>query len=116
MHQFSLRRSTVAAGLAAASLLGFAATANATAEDDRFLAALANLDIHFSTTAEAIQTGHSVCQDFADGLAQGKDPADIRAGIISRLGELWLDGSQSANLMWVAVDVYCPQYNDAAGD
>jgi hypothetical protein len=44
------------------------------------------------------------------------DPADIRAGIVGGLMDMWMDNPAAANMMWAAVDIYCPQYTDVIGD
>jgi len=109
----------VAAGLAigGAAALGWGSpSAGAVGEDEQFLAVLTNLDIHFEPASEGIAAGRAVCDQIAAGLAQHDDPTVTRAGIVEGLMDMWMDNSQAANMMWGAVDIYCPHYTDLVGD
>lgn len=110
----------VAAGAFASTALAIAlmgsSIANATEADDQFLAVVANLGIEFATPDEAVAAGNNVCDIVAEGTANNVSPPEIRASIINSLLDEGLDNAAAANLMWGAVDAYCPQYNAVVGD
>lgn len=115
MNTFLARLTTAAAALGVAAAAVAGPTASASTDDERFLAIVANLEVQLAPQ-QAIQSGHELCSGVTAGVAQGVDPADIRASLVTGLAQKGLSDSQAANFFWAAVDVYCPQYNDVAGD
>lgn len=101
-----------AVSLGMASMPG-AATANATPADDQFLTIVEELKISFSSPQEAIEVGQAICGSI---VSNQHESVEARATVVGWLMEAGLDNSQAAHLMWAAVDVYCPQYNDVVGD
>ncbi len=91
-------------------------TADASTEDQRLLDVVANLEIQFGAPQQAIDAGRGVCGTIASAQASGVSPEEIRSTIVSGLQSRGLDGAQAANFMWAAADIYCPQFNDVAGD
>lgn len=97
--------------LAAAMTFGIA-PAHASVEDDRFLAIVEELGVPTNSPEEAVQVGHQIC----DTVAAGKiEPARTLRGMMSQLMAKGLDKGQSANLVWGAVGIYCPQYSALVG-
>lgn len=116
MYTFCARLATIAAGVVSGAFAVAMPTANATEADDQFLVIVSNLGIEFSSPDQAIQTGNYVCDIVAEGSANSVNPVQIRSDIVNRLMGRGLNSSQAANLMWGAVDTYCPQYNAVVGD
>jgi hypothetical protein len=117
MYSRCTRLMAVAAGTAAsvAVLMG-APIAHATEADDQFLAVVANLGLEFATPDEAVEAGNNVCDIVSEGSANNISPAEIRSSIITSLRGEGVDNAVAAQLMWGAVDAYCPQYNAVVGD
>lgn len=105
-----------AVSAAAATLLVGATTANATESDDQFLSVVAELGLGFATPDEAIEAGNNICDIVAEGTANNIAPPEIRSSIIESLRGEGLDGPRATQLMWGAVNAYCPQYDAAVGD
>ncbi|MBX7435113.1 DUF732 domain-containing protein [Mycobacterium sp. Y57] len=101
--------------LAAAALAMPAPVANATDADAQFLSVLADLGIVFPTSDEAVEAGNNVCDIVAEGSANNVDPARIRSDIVASMMGEGLTDADATQLMWSAVDAYCPQYNAVAG-
>lgn len=106
----------MAATIGVTAVIVGAAPANASTQDERLLEVVANLDIDLVAPTYAIALGKGVCGGFETGVRSNFEPADIRAGMINYLTDQGLDDSQAANFMRASVDIYCPEYNDVAGD
>lgn len=117
MRSRHIRLSAIAAGaLVFAAVVVDSPSAHATPADDQFLTVIANLGLEFATSDDAIEAGNNVCDIVAEGSANNVDPVQIRSDVInSMLGE-GLTEASAAQLMWGAVDAYCPQYNPVVGD
>ena len=117
MYSRCTRLTAVAAGTVAsvAALMG-SPIAYATEADDQFLAVVANLGLGFATPDEAVEAGNNVCDIVAEGSANNVSPAEIRGSIIASLLSEGVDDAMAAQLMWGAVNAYCPQYNTVVGD
>ncbi|MGV9799568.1 DUF732 domain-containing protein [Mycobacterium sp. NPDC003449] len=88
------------------------APAYASPEDDRFVAIVKELGIPTNSPEEAAQVGRGIC----DAVERGKiEPARTVRGIIAQLMSKGVEKGKAANLMWGAVDVYCPQYRSIVG-
>lgn len=110
----------------AATIVGFAvpigtATANATEEDEEFLADLSHAKatcvgdgcadrLLFETPAQAIQLGKGVCWTIDSGLAEGVSDDEVRGRAYGGLQNTGLSGMDAHTLLGIAVDNYCPQY------
>ncbi|GAB5895437.1 MULTISPECIES: DUF732 domain-containing protein [Mycolicibacterium] len=100
-----------ACALFAAMAFGIA-PAHASTEDDRFLEIVKQLNVPMNSPEEAIQAGHGIC----DKVAAGKiEPARTVRSILSQLTSNGLEKGVAVNLIWGAVDVYCPQYRSLVG-
>jgi hypothetical protein len=103
-HRITTLAGTVIAGAA----LGLAAVATAGSAaagstDDDFLAQLKTQGIGYDSPQGAIQDGHVVCQD----LANGRSVNSIGQEILSNTD---LTTKQAAFVIVAAVHSYCPQY------
>ncbi len=117
MYSRCVRLTTAAAGaVASVAVLMGSPIANATEADDQFLAVVANLGLSFATPDEAVEAGNNVCDIVAEGSANNISPAEIRSSIIKSLMGEGVDNATATQLMWGAVNAYCPQYNAVVGD
>ncbi len=87
---------------AAASLL-LAGPARADDTDTRFLAALTQHGITYSSPEQAIDTAHEVCGE----LDAGRQPADVAQDITTHSG---LDGWHAGFLIGASIAAYCPNH------
>ena len=106
----------VTASAAMATLFLVSPIAHATEADDQFLSVITNLGLEFATPDEAIEAGNNVCDIVAEGSANNISPPEIRTSIIESLPGEGLEDPTAAQLMWGAVNAYCPQYNAVVGD
>ena len=82
------------------------------ADDARFLDIVKQLNVPMESPDQAIQAGHGIC----DKVAAGKiEPARTVRGILGQLTASGLQKGVAVNLIWGAVDVYCPQYRPLVG-
>lgn len=117
MHSRRTRLAVVAAGtVASVAVLMGSPIANATDADDQFLAVVANLGLEFATPDDAVEAGNNVCDIVSEGSANDISPAEIRSSIIESLLSEGVDNAMAAQLMWGAVNAYCPQYHAVVGD
>ena len=120
MYRRHARRTIIAAGAAASAatmtfFLG-SSSAHATEADDQFLSVLADLGLQFATPDEAIEAGNNICDIVAEGSSNNISPPEIRSSIIESLRSEGIDAAAATQLMWGAVNAYCPQYNAVVGD
>ena len=109
---------TAASAAATAMTILFAGSpiAQATEADDQFLSVVTNLGLTFATSDDAIAAGNNICDIVAEGSANNISPLEIRSSIIESLQGEGLEGPSAEQLMWGAVNAYCPQYNAVVGD
>ncbi|OBH18799.1 MULTISPECIES: DUF732 domain-containing protein [unclassified Mycobacterium] len=94
----------------AAGLLGVPAatpTANASAADDAFLAALTAKGINYESPETAIRSGHLVCQE----LESGESPQQVANDVMTNSH---LDGYHAGYFVGVSIRAYCPKYGTQA--
>lgn len=117
MHRLNTRLINIAAASAATTTLFLGSPiANATEEDDQFLAVVASLGLAFGTLDEAVEAGNNICDIVAEGSVNSVSTAEIRSRIVESLESEGLDGSHATQLMQGAVRAYCPEYNSVVGD
>lgn len=107
---------SVAASAAMTTLFMGSSSAHATEADDQFLSVLADLGLQFATPDEAIEAGNNICDIVAEGSANNISQPEIRSSIIESLHGEGIDAPKATQLMWGAVNAYCPQYNAVVGD
>lgn len=117
MYRRHARLMNIAALTAAVTMLLVGSpTAHGTEADDQFLSVVASLGLEFDTSDEAIEAGNNICDIAAEGGANNINPIEIRSKIVESLEGEGLDNSKATQLMWGAVNAYCPQYNAVVGD
>ena len=94
----------LAAGTLGLAALLAAGTANASAADDQFLAALHQQGIGFNNPQSAIGVAHHVC----DSLGQGMEPSDISQHLVGANPNL--DPNTAVVIVVDSAQAYCPQY------
>jgi hypothetical protein len=103
---------TVAAATAVAGIvaMGFAATAHAQTDDERFEDAVTALGITAGPETDIPALGQSVCHMLTDGLAKNVNPVPVVRGVVASLQNSNLTREQAVGLMRASVGVYCPQH------
>ncbi len=88
------------------ALIGSAGVANASPQDDAYLAALRGVGLHWTpgTQAGLIQEAHDVCYN----LTWGWTPQRIANDLESRLGAQGVTGAEAATMVNAAHRIYCP--------
>jgi hypothetical protein len=91
---------------AGAALLGSAGPANASPQDDAYLAALRGVGLSWtpSTQPGLIQEAHDVCYN----LTWGWRPQQIANDLQKRLGSDGVTGAEAATMVNAAHRIYCP--------
>ncbi|WP_019970522.1 DUF732 domain-containing protein [Mycobacterium sp. 141] len=108
----AIATSVSAAALVVAMAFGVAPAHADTADDTRFLEIVKQLNIPVESPEQAVQAGHGIC----DKVAAGKiEPARTVRSILGQLTASGLQKGVAVNLIWGAVDVYCPQYRALVG-
>lgn len=108
----SIATSLSAAALIAAMAFGVAPAHADEADDAKFLEIVKQLNIPMESPEQAAQAGHGIC----DKVAAGKiEPARTVRSILGQLTASGLQKGVAINLIWGAVDVYCPQYRALVG-
>ena len=95
-----------------AMTLGVAPAHADPADDARFLDIVKQLNIPMESPEQAVQAGHGICDKVAAGKIQ---PARTVRSILGQLTASGLQKGVAVNLIWGAVDVYCPQYRSLVG-
>jgi hypothetical protein len=88
------------------ALIGSAGVANASPQDDAYLAALRGVGLHWTpgTQAGLIQEAHDVCYN----LTWGWTPQRIANDLEARLGAQGVTGIEAATMVNSAHRIYCP--------
>lgn len=86
--------------------------ASASPADDAFVSALKTLNVPTASDDAAIQIGHNVCAAVDAGKIE---PAPTVRGLRSALVSQGLTKSQAINVIWAAVDSYCPENRALVG-
>jgi Protein of unknown function (DUF732) len=91
---------------AGAAWLGSAGVANASPQDDAYLAALHGVGLHWTpdTQPGLIQEAHDVCYN----LTWGWTPQRIANDLEARLGAQGVTGVEAATMVNAAHRIYCP--------
>ena len=102
------RSLTMLASLATsgAALIGSAGVANASPQDDAYLAALQGVGLSWKpgTQAGLIQEAHDVCYNFTWGWS----PQQIANDLQARLGAEGVTEAEAATMVNAAHRIYCP--------
>lgn len=107
---------TAAASATMTTLFMGSPIAHATEADDQFHSVLTNLGIEFATPDEATAAGNNICDIVAEGSANNISATEIRSSIVESLREEGLTDPTAAQLMFGAVNAYCPQYDAVVAD
>ena len=91
---------------AGAALIGSAGVANASPQDDAYLAALRGVGLSWTpaTRAGLIQEARDVCYN----LTWGWRPQQIANDLEARLGAQGVTGAEAASMVNAAHRIYCP--------
>jgi hypothetical protein len=94
------------AAIGGAALIGSAGVANASPQDDAYLAALRGVGLHWTpgTQPGLIQEAHDVCYN----LTWGWTPQRIANDLEARLGGQGVTGAEAATMVNAAHRIYCP--------
>jgi hypothetical protein len=88
------------------ALIGSAGVADASPQDDAYLAALRGVGLHWTPGTEVglIQEAHDVCYN----LTWGWTPQRIANDLEARLGAQGVTGAEAATMVNAAHRIYCP--------
>lgn len=99
-----------AAGVVVAGALGVS-PAQATTEDDAFVAAVKQLGIQFAEGTDIPAVGRGACDSITAGATTGfRNPVTAVRGVVTTLENSGLTAGQSVGLVQYAVALYCPEF------
>ena len=114
-HRRNARAVVAVVAVACLSAIGAAPSAAAETDDERFVDAVARLQIPTNADDDLPAVGHRICDMLTSGLAGNVNPVPTVRGVVSTLENAGMSRGQAGGLMKAAVAVYCPQHASVIG-
>lgn len=89
--------------------------ANPTPTDQRYIDAVAQLNIPFASGVDIPGQGHQICEMISSGRKQTVDPVRTIRGVVQTLQNSGMSRGQAVALMKLSVAAYCPEHTAITG-